>query len=408
MLPREITMKLIATRMERIKPSPSSMATARVKELRAAGRDIIGLTSGEPDFDTPPHIVEAAYTAMKAGKTRYTVVDGTPELKRAICDKFKRENGLAFAPDEISVGNGGKQVIFNALTSTVEDGDEVVIPAPYWVSYPDMVLLNGGCPVVVECDAKSDYKMTPDQLESAITERTKWVVLNSPCNPTGATYTGDELAALGEVISSHPNVWVLTDDVYEHLIYDGFKFATFAGSNPDLRERTLTVNGVSKAYAMTGWRIGYAGGPRALIKTMAKLQSQSTSSPSSVSQAAALAALSGPTDFLAGWRSEYQRRRDLVVDRLNAIDGLYCPRPAGAFYVYPSCAGIIGRRSPSGQVIGNDTDFVMYLLETQDVAVIQGAAFGLSPAFRISFATSYEQLEEACKRISTACSVLSS
>jgi aspartate aminotransferase len=401
-------MKLIAARMERIKPSPSSMATARVKELRAAGRDIIGLTSGEPDFDTPPHIVEAAYAAMKAGKTRYTVVDGTPELKRALCDKFERENGLVFAPDEISVGNGGKQVIFNALTSTVEDGDEVVIPAPYWVSYPDMVLLNGGRPVIVECDAQSDYKMTPGQLESVITERTKWVVLNSPCNPTGATYTKHELAALGEVISRHPNVWVLTDDVYEHLIYDGLKFATFAGSNPNLRERTLTVNGVSKAYAMTGWRIGYAGGPKALIKTMAKLQSQSTSSPSSVSQAAALAALNGPTDFLAGWRSEYQRRRDLVVDRLNAIDGLYCPRPSGAFYVYPSCSGVIGRRAPNGQVIGNDTDFVMYLLESQEVAVIQGAAFGLSPAFRISFATSYEQLEEACKRIAAACSVLSS
>jgi aspartate aminotransferase len=399
-------MKLIAARMERIKPSPSSMATARVKELRAAGKDIIGLTSGEPDFDTPPHIVEAAYAAMKAGKTRYTVVDGTPELKRAICDKFERENGLTFAPDEITVGNGGKQVVFNALTSTVEEGDEVVIPAPYWVSYPDMVLLNGGRPVVVECDVNSNYKMTPDQLESAITDRTKWIVLNSPCNPTGATYTESELVEFGEVLGRHPHVWIMTDDVYEHLIYDGLKFATFARCNPHLRERTLTINGVSKAFAMTGWRIGYAGGPKTLIKAMAKLQSQSTSNPSSVSQAAALAALTGPTDFLLGWRSEYQRRRDLVVESLNAIEGLYCPRPTGAFYVYPSCAGAIGKRTPNGSVIANDTDFVMYLLETQEVAVIQGAAFGLSPAFRISFATSFAQLEEACKRIAAACSAL--
>ncbi|WP_031359645.1 aminotransferase class I/II-fold pyridoxal phosphate-dependent enzyme [Caballeronia sordidicola] len=399
-------MKLIAARMERIKPSPSSMATARVKELRAAGRDIVGLTSGEPDFDTPPHIVEAAYAAMKAGKTRYTVVDGTPELKRAICDKFERENGLVFAPDEITVGNGGKQVVFNALTSTVEEGDEVVIPAPYWVSYPDMVLLNGGRPVVVECDVSSNYKMTPEQLDAAITDRTKWVVLNSPCNPTGATYTESELVAFGEVLSRHPHVWIMTDDVYEHLIYDGLKFATFARCNPHLRERTLTINGVSKAFAMTGWRIGYAGGPKALIKAMAKLQSQSTSNPSSISQAAALAALTGPTDFLAGWRSEYQRRRDLVVESLNAIEGLNCPRPTGAFYVYPSCAGVIGKRTPGGQVIGNDTDFVMYLLESHEVAVIQGAAFGLSPAFRISFATSFAQLEEACKRIAAACSAL--
>jgi aspartate aminotransferase len=401
-------MKLIAARMDRIKPSPSSMATARVKELRAAGRDIVGLTSGEPDFETPPHIVEAAYAAMKAGKTRYTVVDGTPELKRAVRDKFARENGLAYEQDEVTVGNGGKQIVFNALTCTVEEGDEVVIPAPYWVSYPDMVMLNGGRPVIVECDAQSGYKMTPAQLEAALTPRTKWVVLNSPCNPSGATYTESEFVALGEVLSRHPDVWVLTDDVYEHLIYDGQTFATFARCNPQLHERTLTINGVSKAYAMTGWRIGFAGGPKTLIKTMAKLQSQSTSNPSSVSQAAALAALTGPNDFLAGWRSEYQRRRDLVVDRLNAIDGLYCPRPAGAFYVYPSCAGVIGRRGPNGAVIGDDSDFVMHLLESREVAVIQGAAFGLSPAFRISFATSYEQLEEACNRIEAACAMLDS
>ncbi|MBN3846562.1 MULTISPECIES: aminotransferase class I/II-fold pyridoxal phosphate-dependent enzyme [Burkholderiaceae] len=399
-------MKLIAARLERIKPSPSSMATARVKELRAAGREIIGLTVGEPDFDTPPHIIEAAYDAMKSGKTRYTVVDGTPELKRAIREKFERENGLVFAQDEVSVGNGGKQVIFNALTCTVDKGDEVIVPAPYWVSYPDMVLLNGGRPVIVECDVGSAYKMTPAQLEAAITPRTKWLVLNSPCNPTGASYTESELAALGEVLSRHPHVWILTDDVYEHLIYDGFKFATFAQCNPHLQERTLTVNGVSKAYAMTGWRIGFAGGPKALIGAMAKLQSQSTTNPSAISQAAALAALTGPKDFLAEWRAQFQRRRDLVVERLNAIDGLYCPNPTGAFYVYPSCAGVIGRRTPDGRVIENDGDFVMYLLETQDVGVIQGAAFGLSPAFRISFATSYEQLQEGCRRIALACESL--
>jgi aspartate aminotransferase len=399
-------MKLIAARMDRILPSPTSMATARVKELRAAGRDVVGLTAGEPDFDTPPHIVEAAYAAMKAGKTRYTTVDGTPELKRAIRDKFERENGLTFAQDEVMVSTGGKQVVFNAITSTVEDGDEVVIPAPYWVSYPDMVLLNGGRPVIVECGAQSGYKLTPAQLEAAITSRTKWVVLNSPCNPSGATYTANELVALGEVLSRHPHVWVMTDDVYEHLIYDGLQFATFAQCNPQLRERTLTINGVSKAFAMTGWRIGYAGGPKTLIKTMAKLQTQSTSNASSVSQAAALAALTGPTDFLVGWRSEYQRRRDLVVGRLNAIDGLFCPRPTGAFYVYPSCAGMIGRRKPDGGVIADDTGFVMYLLESHEVAVIQGAAFGLSPAFRISFATSYQQLEEACDRIAAGCAAL--
>ncbi|RZF29764.1 aminotransferase class I/II-fold pyridoxal phosphate-dependent enzyme [Paraburkholderia sp. UYCP14C] len=399
-------MKLIATRLDRIKPSPSSMATARVKELRAAGREIIGLTVGEPDFDTPPHIIEAAYDAMKSGKTRYTVVDGTPELKRAVRDKFERENGLIFAQDEVSVGNGGKQVIFNALTCTVDEGDEVIVPAPYWVSYPDMVLLNGGRPVIVECDVDSGYKMTPAQLEAAITPRTKWLVLNSPCNPTGASYTHGELVALGEVLSRHPHVWILTDDVYEHLIYDGLEFATFAQCNPHLQERTLTVNGVSKAYAMTGWRIGFAGGPKTLIKAMAKLQSQSTTNPSAISQAAALAALNGPKGFLADWRTQFQRRRDLVVDSLNAIDGLYCPRPTGAFYVYPSCAGVIGRRTPDGRVIANDSDFVMYLLESQDVGVIQGAAFGLSPAFRISFATSYEQLQEGCRRIAIACESL--
>jgi len=396
----------LASRVQRIRPSPSSMATGRVKELRAQGRNIIGLTSGEPDFDTPPHIVEAAYAAMKAGKTRYTAVEGIPELRRAICDKFKRENGLEFTPDQIVVGNGGKQIIFNALTCTVDDGDEVIVPAPYWVSYPDMTLLNGGVPVIVTCAAEAGYKMKPEQLEAAITPRTKWLILNSPCNPTGAAYTREELAALGAVIERHPQVWVMTDDIYEHLVYDGFAFTTFAQVNPQLAERTLTINGVSKAFAMTGWRLGYAGGSRPLIKAMIKLQSQSTGNASSVSQSAALAALTGPTDFIEGWRRQYQARRDLLIDKLNAIDGVHCPTPTGAFYVYPSCAGLIGKKTTTGTVIDNDSAFVMYLLDTQDVAVLQGEAYGVSPAFRISFATSIEQLEEACRRIAIACASL--
>lgn len=399
-------MKLIDARMDRIKPSPANLATARVKELRAAGRNIVGLTVGEPDFDTPPHIIEAAYAAMKEGKTRYTIVDGMPELKRAVCAKFEAENGISYASDEVSVANGGKQIIFNALTATVGEGDEVIIPAPYWVSYPDMVLLNGGVPVIVECDVASDYKMTASQLEAALTSRTKWLVLNSPCNPTGATYSEDELVSFGEVLTQYPDVHVLTDDVYEHLIYDDAKFCSFVRANPHLKERTLTVNAVSKAYAMTGWRIGFAGGPKSLIKAMAKLQSQSTSSPSAISQSAALAALSGPKDFLPGWCAEYQARRDFVVSALNAIDGIRCPTPTGAFYVYPSCAGLIGKRTPEGNVIKTDLDLVLHLLESQDVAVIQGAAFGLSPAFRLSFATSMDQLREGCARIAKACAQL--
>ena len=395
-------MDFIASRMDRIKPSPSSMATARVKELRAQGRSIVGLTSGEPDFDTPPHIVEAAYKAMKMGQTRYTVVDGTAELKRAVADKFKRENGLVYTPDQISIGNGGKQVIYNALTATVQRGDEVVIPSPYWVSYPDMVLLNGGTPVPVACLPENGYKLQPADLEAAITPRTKWLVLNSPCNPSGAAYTMRELQALGEVLLRHPHVWVLTDDVYEHLFYDGFEFATMAQAVPELHARTLTVNGVSKAFAMTGWRIGYAGGPRELIKAMAKLQSQSTSNPSAVSQAAALEALTGPMDFLDGWRAAYAERRNLVVGRLNAIAGLHCPTPQGAFYVYPSCAGLIGKRRPDGGLIADDNALVLYLLDAQGVGTVQGAAFGLSPAFRISFATSIAELTEGCDRIARA------
>ncbi|MEO6897139.1 MAG: pyridoxal phosphate-dependent aminotransferase [Caldimonas sp.] len=399
-------MDFIASRMQRIKPSPSSMATARVKALRAEGRNIVGLTSGEPDFDTPPHIVEAAYAAMKAGQTRYTVVDGTPELKRAIVAKFKRENGLEYAPDQVSVGNGGKQVIYNALTATVQRGDEVVIPSPYWVSYPDMVLLNGGTPVPVPCLPEHGYKLQPADLDAAITQRTKWLVINSPCNPSGAAYTRAELQAIGAVLLRHPQVWVLTDDVYEHLYYDDFRFTTMAQAVPELAARTLTVNGVSKAFAMTGWRIGYAAGPKALIQAMAKLQSQSTSNPSAVSQAAALAALNGPMDFLDGWRSEYAKRRDLVVGRLNAIEGLSCPTPQGAFYVFPSCAGLIGRRTPTGGEIVDDTALVLHFLDAQGVGTVQGAAFGLSPAFRISFATSAAELAEGCDRIARACAEL--
>ncbi|ALS61157.1 aminotransferase class I/II-fold pyridoxal phosphate-dependent enzyme [Pandoraea norimbergensis] len=399
-------MSLLATRMGRIKPSPSSMATGRVKALRAQGRNIIGLTAGEPDFDTPDHIIEAAYAAMKAGKTRYTVVDGTPELKQAICEKFRRENGLDYGMDQVTVANGGKQIIFNALTSTVDEGDEVIIAAPYWVSYPDMTLLNGGTPVIVDCRAEDGYKLTAAQLEAAITPRTKWVILNSPCNPTGATYTREELQRLGDVVTKYPNVMVLTDDIYEYLIYDGEAFFTFAQVNPHLLDRTLTVNGVSKAYAMTGWRIGFAGGPRDLIKAIAKLQSQSTSSPSAISQAGALAALTGTRDFLVEWKAQYTARRDLVVEQLNAIEGLHCAKPVGAFYAYPSCAGVIGKTTPEGKVINNDTDFILYLLDTQDVAVIQGEAFGISPAFRLSFATSMENLREACARIARACAAL--
>ncbi|MFJ2992449.1 aminotransferase class I/II-fold pyridoxal phosphate-dependent enzyme [Pandoraea sp. NPDC087047] len=399
-------MSLLATRMGRIKPSPSSMATGRVKALRAQGRNIIGLTAGEPDFDTPDHIIEAAYAAMKAGKTRYTVVDGTPELKQAICEKFRRENGLDYGTDQVTVANGGKQIIFNALTSTVDDGDEVIIAAPYWVSYPDMTLLNGGTPVIVDCRAEDGYKLTAESLERAITPRTKWVILNSPCNPTGATYTREELQRLGEVVTLHPNVMVLTDDIYEYLVYDDEAFVTFAQANPHLLDRTLTVNGVSKAYAMTGWRIGFAGGPRDLIKAIAKLQSQSTSSPSAISQAGALAAITGTRDFLVEWKAQYTARRDLVVEQLNAIEGLHCAKPVGAFYAYPSCEGVIGKTTPQGKVIENDTDFILYLLDTQDVAVIQGEAFGISPAFRLSFATSMDNLREACARIARACAAL--
>jgi aspartate aminotransferase len=399
-------MSLIAARLNRIKPSPSSMAGQRARELRAMGRDIVGLTSGEPDFDTPPNVCEAVVRAMSASKTKYTDVGGTPELKAAIIDKFKRDNGLEFGAGQIIVGTGGKQIIFNALMCTVEAGDEVIVPAPYWVSYPDIVLLADGRPVVVPCRVENGFKLSPEDLERAITPRTKWLVLNAPNNPSGATYSHAELKALAAVLLRHPQVWVLTDDIYEHILYDGRKFATMAQVEPALAERTLTVNGVSKAYAMTGWRIGFGGGPAALVKAMVKLQSQSTSNPSSIGQAAALEALSGPQGFIAERTSIFQERRDAVVAELNRIPGVHCHLPEGAFYAFASCAELLGKTTPDGKVLASDADFVLYLLEAQDLAVLQGDAYGCSPFFRISFATSMARLQEGCRRLRAACEAL--
>ncbi len=396
-------MGFLAASLSRIKPSPTMAVTSLARELKAAGRDIIGLGAGEPDFDTPDHVKEAAISAIRRGETKYTNVDGTPELKAAIARKFRRENELEYEPSEITVGAGGKQVLYNAFMATLDAGDEVVIPAPYWVSYPDMVRLAGGEPVFVACPAEQGFKLQPEALARAITPRTKWLVLNSPSNPTGAAYRREELEALAEVLRAHPQVWVMTDDMYEHLVYDEFRFTTIAQVAPDLKDRTLTVNGVSKAYAMTGWRIGYAGGPRELIKAMATIQSQSTSNPCSISQAAAIAALDGDQGFLAERNRVFRERRDLVVRMLNEAPGLSCPKPEGAFYVYPSCAGVIGRRPPGGQPITTSEQFARYLLEDAGVAVVHGAAFGLDPHFRISYATATELLEEACRRIIRAC-----
>ncbi len=400
-------MGLIADRLSRIKPSPTIAVTTKARELKAAGRDVIGLGAGEPDFDTPDFIKEAAWDAMKAGQTKYTAVDGTPELKAAICAKFKRDNDLTYTPDQVTVGTGGKQVLYNALMATLNPGDEVVIPAPFWVSYPDMVLLAEGTPVFVSCPAEQDYKLKAEDLDKAITPKTKWVILNSPNNPTGAAYNEAEMRAITDVLERHPHVYVMSDDMYEHLVYDDFRFVTPAQVAPSLYDRTLTVNGVSKAYAMTGWRIGYAAGPKEIIKAISKIQSQSTSNPSSISQAAAVAALNGDQSFLTERNKVFKDRRDMVVARLNAIDGLSCPKPEGAFYVYPSCAGCIGKKTPEGKTIETDEDFVTYLLETEGVACVQGAAFGISPAFRISYATSTEALEDACARIARACTALS-
>jgi aspartate aminotransferase len=396
-------MGFLADSLSRIKPSATIAVTNKARELKAAGRDVIGLGAGEPDFDTPDNIKEAAIKAIRDGQTKYTAVDGIPELKKAICDKFARENRLAYKPAQVSVGTGGKQVLYNALMATLNPGDEVIIPAPYWVSYPDMVLLAGGTPVFVEAGIETGFKLTPDALEAAITPKTKWIIFNSPSNPSGAAYTAAEIKKLTDVLLRHPQVWVMTDDMYEHLVYDDFVFATPAEVEPGLYDRTLTVNGVSKAYCMTGWRIGYAAGPEKLIKAMATLQSQSTSNPSSIAQWAAVEALNGPQGFIAENNKVFKERRDLVVAMLNQANGITCPTPEGAFYVYPSCKGTIGKTSPSGNVLKTDDDFVTELLEVEGVAVVQGSAFGLAPHFRISYATATSALEEACKRIQRFC-----
>ena len=399
-------MSFIAESLGRIKPSPTMAVTAKAAELKAAGHDVIGLGAGEPDFDTPENIKAAAKKAIDEGRTKYTAVDGTPELKAAICAKFERENGLEYSPKQVIVSSGGKQVLFNALMATLNPGDEVLIPTPYWVSYPDMTLLAGGEPRFIAATAEAGFKIDPRDLEAAITPRTKWLILNSPSNPSGAAYSREEMKALTDVLLRHPDVWIMTDDMYEHLVYDDFEFTTVAQVEPELYGRTLTVNGVSKAYAMTGWRIGYAAGPETLIKAMAKIQSQSTSNPCSISQAAAVEALNGPQDFIRERAEAFRERRDLVVEMLNAAEGIHCPKPEGAFYVYPSCAGALGKKTPEGKVIESDLDFVTYLLETEGVAAVHGEAFGLSPNFRVSYATSTEALREACTRIQRACEKL--
>ena len=400
-------MPFLANALSRVKPSATIAVTSKARELKAAGRDIIGLGAGEPDFDTPENIREAAKRAIDAGHTRYTAVDGIPELKAAISAKFKRENGLDYKPSQITVGTGGKQTLFNALMATLNPGDEVIIPAPYWVSYPDMVLLCGGTPVPVVAGIESAFKITPAQLEAAITPKTKWFIFNSPSNPTGAGYTAAEVKRLTDVLMRHPHVWTMTDDMYEHLAYDPFRFATICEVEPGLYDRTLTCNGVSKAYAMTGWRIGYAAGPEALIKGMANIQSQSTSNPCSVSQWAAVEALNGPQDYIPWSREKFRARRDLVVSMLNQANGIECPTPEGAFYVYPSIRGLIGRKTAGGKFIDTDETFASELLEAEGVAVVFGAAFGVSPCFRISYATSDALLEEACARIQRFCGALS-
>ena len=399
-------MAFLSDTLSRVKPSPTIAVSNLAADLKAQGKDVIGLGAGEPDFDTPQNIKDAAKAALDAGRTKYTAVDGIAELKQAICKKFERENGLAYKPSQVSVGTGGKQILYNALMATLNPGDEVIIPAPYWVSYPDMVLLAGGTPVIATATIETNFKLTPEALEAAITPKTKWFIFNSPSNPTGAGYTRAELKALTDVLLRHPHVWIMSDDMYEHLVFDGFEFCTPAEVEPALYERTLTCNGVSKAYAMTGWRIGYAAGPENLIGAMRKIQSQSTSNPSSVSQWAAVEALNGPQDFLADNVALFLRRRNLVVEMLNAAEGITCPTPDGAFYVYPSIAGCIGKTSPDGKKIDSDEDFATALLEEEGVAVVFGGAFGLSPNFRVSYATSDENLREACSRIQRFCAGL--
>ncbi|MBI4969281.1 MAG: pyridoxal phosphate-dependent aminotransferase [Rhodospirillales bacterium] len=399
-------MALVAQRLARIKPSPTLAVGAKAAELKAAGRDVISLGAGEPDFDTPDNVKAAAKAAIDKGDTKYVAVAGTPALRQAICAKFKRENGLDYKPEQVTVGSGGKQVLYNALMATLDEGDEVIIPAPYWVSYPDMTLLAGGTPVFVACPESTGFKLRPADLDRAITPKTKWVILNSPSNPSGAAYGWDEMKAITDVLLKHPHVWVMTDDMYEHLVYDGFTFCTPAQVEPKLYERTLTINGVSKAYAMTGWRVGYAAGPKAVIDAINTIQSQSTTHACTIAMAASVEALNGPQDYIAERNKSFKARRDLVVSMLNQAKGLQCRTPEGAFYVYPSCQGAIGK-SWNGKVIKTDTDFVTYLLEAEGVAVVQGEAFGLSPYFRISYATSEKSLVESCNRIQRFCAGLS-
>ncbi len=395
-------MPFIADRLSKIKPSPTIAVSTKAKELKAAGKDVIGLGAGEPDFDTPKNIKKAAIDAINNGETRYTAVDGTPALKQAICAKFKRENNLEYKPSQITVGAGGKQTLFNTFVATLNAGDEVIIPAPYWVSYPDIVLLAEGTPVIVECTEEENFTLTPEKLRAAITDKTKWLVINSPSNPTGAGYSYNEMKALTDVLLDYPHVNILTDDMYEHITFGDFKFVTPAEVEPKLYERTLTCNGVSKAYAMTGWRIGYAAGDEKLIKAIAKIQSQSTTNPSSISQAAAVEALNGDQSFLSERSKVFEKRRDFVVNALNNIEGLSCLTPEGAFYVFPSCKAVMGKKTPTGKVIENDMDFISYLLDEVLVAVVPGSAFGLEGYFRISYATSDENLHKAMDRIKDA------
>ncbi len=401
-------MSVVAERLSRIKASPSSMISSKAMELARAGNDIIALSAGEPDFDTPDHIKAAAKRAIDEGKTKYPPVAGIPELREAICEKLSRENGLKYAPDEVVVGTGGKQVIFNALVATMDPEDEVIIPAPYWVSYPDMTLLAGGTPVEIATDPGNEFRMTPEQLESAITRKTKWLIVNNPCNPSGAVYSSDDLKGLAEVLRRHPHVWVLTDDIYEHVIYGDTKFATMAQVAPDLHERTLTMNGFSKAYCMTGWRLGYGAAPRELINAMTKIQSQSTSGTCSISQWAGIAALQGDQSFMRKNNAIFESRRDLALSLINQAKGLSCRAPKGAFYLYIDCGDLIGGQTPGGNAIKSDADLVNYFLDTEGVAVVHGEAFGLSPFFRISYALDTAQLEEACMRIQRACAAVTS
>ena len=399
-------MSILSSSLSRIKPSPTIAVTQKARELKEKGVDVISLGAGEPDFDTPDNVKEAAIRAINSGDTKYTAVDGTPKLKEAIINKFKKENGLEFSKDQINVGAGGKQVIFNAILSTINPGDEVLIPAPYWVSYPDIVLLAGGTPKIVICDEKDEFKITPQKLKKNLNSKMKWIILNSPSNPTGSCYSKDEIDAIADILKDYPEVMVMSDDIYEHVVYDNFKFYTIA-QNKNVTDRTLTINGVSKSYAMTGWRIGYAGGPKDLIKAMAKIQSQSTTNPSSISQAAAVEALSGDQSFIKDRSDAFKERRDFVVSKLNKINGIECLNPQGAFYVFPSCKGCIGKAHSELGEIKNDTDFVSKLLESTGVAVVQGSAFGLEGFFRISYATSMTNLEKAVERISDFCSKLS-